>query len=123
MRSFSRAIMQSQYSERTSESSVAIACFFANRSISFEILLSGIMLYMILKAAQRRAQLHPIILATLLSWMFFVRPTGVIPVAAVTIFGHATSHPFIRGGLGQFEAIYLMPLALAHAGRLGKFGA
>lgn len=29
----------------------------------------------------------------------------------------------LRGGLGQFEAIYLMPLALAHANRLGKFGA
>jgi 2,3-bisphosphoglycerate-independent phosphoglycerate mutase len=28
-----------------------------------------------------------------------------------------------RGGLGQFEARYLMPLALANAGRLGKFGA
>jgi 2,3-bisphosphoglycerate-independent phosphoglycerate mutase len=27
------------------------------------------------------------------------------------------------GGLGQFEAKYLMPLALANAGRLGKFGA
>jgi 2,3-bisphosphoglycerate-independent phosphoglycerate mutase len=29
----------------------------------------------------------------------------------------------LRGGLGQFEAKYLMPLALAHAGRLGKYGA
>lgn len=29
----------------------------------------------------------------------------------------------LHGGLGQFEAIYLMPLALAHANRLGKFGA
>lgn len=28
-----------------------------------------------------------------------------------------------RGGLGQFEAKHLMTLALAHAGRLGKFGA
>lgn len=28
-----------------------------------------------------------------------------------------------RGGLGQFEARYLMGLALAHAGRLEKFGA
>ncbi|MBW3540149.1 MAG: 2,3-bisphosphoglycerate-independent phosphoglycerate mutase [Planctomycetes bacterium] len=28
-----------------------------------------------------------------------------------------------RGGLGQIEAKYLMPLALAHAGRLEKFGA
>ncbi len=29
----------------------------------------------------------------------------------------------VRGGLGQFEAKYLMSLALANAGRLGKFGA
>jgi 2,3-bisphosphoglycerate-independent phosphoglycerate mutase len=29
----------------------------------------------------------------------------------------------LRGGLGQFQAIYLMPLMLAHAERLGKFGA
>ena len=29
----------------------------------------------------------------------------------------------LRGGLGQFQAVYLMPLALAHAERLGKFGA
>lgn len=28
-----------------------------------------------------------------------------------------------RGGLGQFQAMYLMALALAHAGRLGKYGA
>jgi len=29
----------------------------------------------------------------------------------------------IRGGLGQFEAKYLMTLALSNAGRLGKYGA
>jgi 2,3-bisphosphoglycerate-independent phosphoglycerate mutase len=29
----------------------------------------------------------------------------------------------LRGGLGHIEAKYLMPLALAHAGRLEKFGA
>jgi 2,3-bisphosphoglycerate-independent phosphoglycerate mutase len=29
----------------------------------------------------------------------------------------------LRGGLGQFEAKYLMVLALANAGRLGKYGA
>ena len=27
------------------------------------------------------------------------------------------------GGLGHFQAMHLMPLAMAHAGRLGKFGA
>jgi 2,3-bisphosphoglycerate-independent phosphoglycerate mutase len=29
----------------------------------------------------------------------------------------------ILGGLGQFEAMYMMPMAMGHAGRLGKFGA
>ena len=29
----------------------------------------------------------------------------------------------LQGGLGQFQAVYLMPLLLAHADRLGKFGA
>ncbi|MGA2059320.1 MAG: 2,3-bisphosphoglycerate-independent phosphoglycerate mutase [Thermoguttaceae bacterium] len=29
----------------------------------------------------------------------------------------------LLGGLGHFEAVYLMPLALAHAEKLGKFGA
>ncbi len=29
----------------------------------------------------------------------------------------------VKGGLGQFQAMHLMPLLLAHADRLGKFGA
>ncbi len=29
----------------------------------------------------------------------------------------------LRGGLGQFQAMHLMTLAMAHAGRLGKYGA
>ncbi len=37
-----------------------------------------------------------------------------------TTFGENTA---VRGGLGQFEAKYLMTLALANAGRLGKYGA
>jgi 2,3-bisphosphoglycerate-independent phosphoglycerate mutase len=39
---------------------------------------------------------------------------------AVTEFGESGC---LRGGLGQFEAKYLMPLAMAHANRLGKYGA
>jgi hypothetical protein len=61
----------------------------ATRSLcahTFEILLGGLVLYLILKAELRNWRLHPIILATLLSWMFFVRPTGAIPIAAVSIF-------------------------------------
>ncbi len=41
-------------------------------------------------------------------------------VDAVTEFGEAQC---LRGGLGQFQAKYLLPLALAHAQRLGKYGA
>ncbi|QDV27910.1 2,3-bisphosphoglycerate-independent phosphoglycerate mutase [Aureliella helgolandensis] len=37
-----------------------------------------------------------------------------------TTFGESTA---ITGGLGQFEAKYLMLLALSNAGRMGKFGA
>lgn len=39
---------------------------------------------------------------------------------AVTKFGESQC---LHGGLGQFPAMYLMSLALAHAGRLGKYGA
>jgi 2,3-bisphosphoglycerate-independent phosphoglycerate mutase len=42
------------------------------------------------------------------------RPDGA------TAFGEAQCR---HGGLGQLEAKYLLPLALAHAGRLAKFGA
>ena len=42
------------------------------------------------------------------------RPDGL------TAFGEKHA---LRGGLGHFSAISLMPLALAHAERLGKFGA
>ena len=38
----------------------------------------------------------------------------------VTAFGE---RPCLRGGLGQIEAKYLLPLAMAHAGRLAKYGA
>jgi 2,3-bisphosphoglycerate-independent phosphoglycerate mutase len=38
----------------------------------------------------------------------------------LTKFGESSCR---EGGLGQFPAMYLMTLAMAHAGRLGKFGA
>lgn len=49
-----------------------------------------------------------------LLWAKTCRPDSVVE------FGESYC---LRGGLGQFQAMYLMPLALAHAGRLGKFGA
>ncbi len=54
---------------------------------------------------------HPV--PTLL-WARTCRPD------AVTEFGESYC---LHGGLGQFQAMYLLPLALAHAQRLGKYGA
>jgi 2,3-bisphosphoglycerate-independent phosphoglycerate mutase len=54
---------------------------------------------------------HPV--PTLL-WSRTCRPDAVVE------FGESYC---LRGGLGQFEAKYLMSLAMAHAGRLGKYGA
>jgi 2,3-bisphosphoglycerate-independent phosphoglycerate mutase len=49
-----------------------------------------------------------------------VLASGVCRADGSTEFGESQA---IRGGLGQFEAKYLMILALANAGRLSKFGA
>jgi 2,3-bisphosphoglycerate-independent phosphoglycerate mutase len=54
---------------------------------------------------------HPV---PVLLWAETCRPDPVIE------FGESYC---LRGGLGQFQAMYLMPLAMAHAGRLGKYGA
>ena len=54
---------------------------------------------------------HPV---PVLLWAQTCRPDPVIE------FGESYC---LRGGLGQFQAMYLMPLAMAHAGRLGKYGA
>ncbi len=54
---------------------------------------------------------HPV--PTLL-WARTCRPD------TVTEFGESQC---LQGGLGRFEAKYLMALAMAHAGRLGKYGA
>jgi 2,3-bisphosphoglycerate-independent phosphoglycerate mutase len=54
---------------------------------------------------------HPV---PMLLWSPACRPDAVVE------FGETYC---LRGGLGQFQAKYLMSLAMAHAGRLGKYGA
>ena len=55
---------------------------------------------------------------------FFQREFGVAARADVDIdLGIAARDRLLQGGLGQFLAKDLMPLALAHANRLQKFGA
>jgi len=62
--------------------------------------------------------------ATMASHSFHPVPTLIVSDLART---DATERygerDAILGGLGQFEAMYIMPMAMAHAGKLGKFGA
>jgi hypothetical protein len=55
-------------------------------SNTWEILLGGLAVIVLLSAIVRRTSVKPILLATLLSWMFFVRPTGAASVICVAIF-------------------------------------
>ena len=48
---------------------------------------------------------------------------GVRHLPARRLHGVRREATRLHGGLGHFQAVYLMPLALAHAERLGKFGA
>jgi hypothetical protein len=53
---------------------------------TWEMMLGGIVMYLLLAGATQRFSIRPVLLATLLSWMFFVRPVGAIPALAVGIY-------------------------------------
>jgi hypothetical protein len=55
-------------------------------SHTWEIVLGGCVVLMLLRVAEKRSPLHPVILATLVSWAYFVRPTGAIVVLGVTVY-------------------------------------
>lgn len=49
-------------------------------------LLLGIVLLMLVRATAGRASLKPVLLATLLAWMYFVRPTFAVHIIAITVY-------------------------------------
>jgi hypothetical protein len=55
-------------------------------SHSWEIVLGGLVVGLLLSAVVHESSTRPIALATLLAWMFFVRPTGAASVICVTAF-------------------------------------
>ena len=55
-------------------------------SHTWEIFLLGLAVDSILQSDHGRAPMHPVWLATLLAWSYFVRPTGSVPIAVVTIY-------------------------------------
>jgi hypothetical protein len=54
-------------------------------SHTWEILLGGCVVYLLLDSEHRAKSIRPVLLATLLSWMYFVRPTGAVPIACVGV--------------------------------------
>jgi hypothetical protein len=50
------------------------------------IFLGGLVAYSLLRCEANHDTPEPVILATLLSWMYFVRPTGAVPVICVTVY-------------------------------------
>ena len=55
-------------------------------SHTWMILLFGIAIYMMLSEEEHQVPGHPIILATILSSAYFVRPTSAIPIAAISLY-------------------------------------
>lgn len=55
-------------------------------SDTWAIFLLGIVLYMILAEVTGKRKINPVALATLLAWLYFVRPTNSISVAVIVIY-------------------------------------
>jgi hypothetical protein len=55
-------------------------------SHTWYIMLGGVAAYQILSVELKRSAPRPMLLATVLSWMYFTRPTGAIPIVCVTVF-------------------------------------
>jgi hypothetical protein len=53
---------------------------------TWNALLWGVVLWLLLRAAARERQPNPFALATLLAWTYFVRPTSALGVIAVTVY-------------------------------------
>lgn len=50
------------------------------------IFLGGLLTFELLKRERNADSSRPVIVATLLAWMYFVRPTGAVPIICVTIY-------------------------------------
>jgi hypothetical protein len=61
----------------------------ASRSLwshTWEILLLGIVVYLLMAQEERPIRGRPVVLATLLSWAYFVRPISSIPIVAISVY-------------------------------------
>lgn len=66
-------------------------------SETWGIFLLGLVLFLILRAETKRVRLSPLLLATLLSWTYFTRPTFAIAIVAISVYVLLFHRPlFIR---------------------------
>jgi len=89
-------------------------------SHTWEILLLGLVVWMLLAAETGRRKLRPMPLATLLAWSYFARPAAAVPILAVTIYILLIHRrDFARYALaGSFWAAVLAVYSWVHFGHL-----
>ncbi len=72
------------------------------------IALLGSILYLLLALETGRRRLHPVLLATLLSWTYFVRPTNSLFIVGITVYlllyYRASFAPYAATGAAWFAA-------------------
>jgi hypothetical protein len=78
-------------------------------SETWGILLLGIAILLLLRREIKNSHLRPVLLATLLSWLYFVRPTFAVHIAALSIY------------LLIYHRALFLPLALTGAAWLSGF--
>jgi hypothetical protein len=50
------------------------------------VLLDGIAIFLLLSMETGKRKVSPVVLATILSWAYFVRPTNIVTIAGITVF-------------------------------------
>jgi hypothetical protein len=50
------------------------------------VFILGFVIWLILRTETKQARLHPVLLATCLSWLYFVRPTFISSIAAIALY-------------------------------------
>ncbi|MGZ4984899.1 MAG: hypothetical protein ACXV8A_02300, partial [Chthoniobacterales bacterium] len=97
------------------------------------IFILSLVIWLLLRAEAKQVRLRPMLLATCLSWLYFVRPTFCIPIVAITLYlflyHRSTFLPFILTGAfwliafvsySQYHFGLMLPIYY-HASRL-NFG-
>jgi hypothetical protein len=83
---------------------------------TWEIMIGSLVVYLLLAAGSNASRIRPVLLATLLSWMFYVRPTGAVPVIFVAAYVFTLRRPafklFVATGIAWLAVLILYSLRI-----------